>query len=92
MVASFRHKGLRRFYGTGSLAGIQPGHATRLRMLLAALDTATTVGDMDVPGFRLHPLKGAAQGRWSVRVDGNWRLTFGFHDGHVYLLDCEDYH
>ena len=92
MIQSFRHKGLRRFFESGSVAGIQPHHATRLRMLLAALDTATTVDDMDIPGFRLHPLKGEVRGRWSVWVNGNWRLTFEFHDGQARVLDYEDYH
>ena len=92
MIQSFRHKGLRRFFESGSVAGIQPHHATRLRMLLAALDTATTVDDMDIPGFRLHPLKGEARARWSVWVSGNWRLTFEFHDGQARVLDYEDYH
>jgi proteic killer suppression protein len=86
MIQSFRHKGLKRFYETGSVGGIQPTHASRLRMLLAAPDS------LDVPGFRLHPLKGAAKGRWSVWVNGNWRLTFEFRDGQAYMLDYEDYH
>jgi proteic killer suppression protein len=92
VIRSFRHKGLKRFFESGSAAGIQPHHAKRLRMLLAALDTAQTIGDMDVPGFRLHQLKGTERGRWSVWVNGNWRLTFEFEDGHVYVLDYEDYH
>jgi proteic killer suppression protein len=71
-----RHKGLRRFYESGSLSGIQPKHANKLRMLLVALDTSHTINDMDVPGFRLHPLKGESKGRWSVWVNGNWRITF----------------
>ncbi|MEN9704123.1 MAG: hypothetical protein RLZZ393_2 [Pseudomonadota bacterium] len=61
-------------------------------MLLAALDTAETITDMDLPGFRLHPLRGAMQGRWSVWVNGNWRLTFEFDEGQAYLLEYEDYH
>lgn len=61
-------------------------------MLLAALDTAQSTEDMNVPGFRLHPLKGTDRGRWSVWVNGNWRLTFQFEEGHAYLLDYEDYH
>jgi len=61
-------------------------------MLLAALDTARSREDMKVPGFRLHPLKGTDRGRWSVWVNGNWRLTFEFDQGHAYLLDYEDYH
>ena len=61
-------------------------------MLLAALDTAQSTEDMNVPGFRLHRLKGTDRGRWSVWVNGNWRLTFEFDDGQAYLLDYEDYH
>ena len=92
MIQSFRHKGLRKFFESGSGAGIQPHHAKRLRMLLAALDTAHTIEDMDIAGFRLHPLRGSERGRWSVWVNGNWRVTFAFTDGHAYVLDYEDYH
>lgn len=92
MIQSFRHKGLRRFYESGSLAGIQPQHARRLRMQLASLDSAQVIEDMDIAGFRLHPLKGADRGRWSIWVNGNWRLTFEFRDGQAYVLDYEDYH
>ncbi len=92
MIQSFRHKGLRRFFETGSLAGIQPKHAPRLRALLVALETSQAIEDMDVPGFRLHPMKGQEKGRWSVWVNGNWRLTFEFRDGQAYVLDYEDYH
>ena len=92
MIQSFRHKGLRRFFESGSAVGIQPKHAKRLRMLLVALDTAQTIDDMGVPGFNLHPLKGQEKGRWSIWVNGNWRVTFEFRDGHAYVLDYEDYH
>ena len=92
MIQSFRHKGLRKFFESGSGAGIQPRHFKRLRMLLAALDTAHTIEDMDIAGFRLHPLRGSERGRWSVWVNGNWRVTFAFTDGHAYVLDYEDYH
>lgn len=92
LTQSFRHKGLGRFYDTGSVAGIQPNHAKRLRMLLAALDTAVNIQDMDIPGFRLHRLKGKDSERWSVRVSGNWRLTFEFRDGQAHVVDYEDYH
>jgi len=61
-------------------------------MLLAALDTAMSIQDMDVPGFRLHRLKGKDADRWSVRVSGNWRLTFEFNDGQAQVVDYEDYH
>jgi toxin HigB-1 len=92
MIQSFRHKGLRRFHESGSVAGIRPRHAKRLRMQLAALESAQVIEDMDIPGFRLHPLKGADRGRWSIWVNGNWRLTFEFRDGQAYVLDYEDYH
>jgi len=92
VIQSFRHKGLRKFFESGNAAGIQPHHAKRLRMLLAALDTALSIADMNVPGLRLHALKGSERGRWSVWVNGNWRLTFEFKDGRAYVLDYEDYH
>ncbi|WP_028571799.1 type II toxin-antitoxin system RelE/ParE family toxin [Desulfonatronum lacustre] len=92
MIQSFRHKGLAKYFETGSVAGIQPNHAKRLRMLLAALDTAVTVQDMGIPGFHLHQLKGRDSDRWSVRVSGNWRLTFEFRNGQAHIIDYEDYH
>ena len=92
MIKSFRHKGLRKFFDTGSTSGIQASQSKRLRMQLAALDTAQAIEDMDIPGFRLHPLKGKLRGRWSITVNGNWRLTFEFQDGNAYVLDYEDYH
>jgi len=92
MIQSFRNKGLRKFFESGSLSGIQPGHAKRLRMLLSALGTALSIDDMNIPGFRLHPLKGSERGRWSVWVNGNWRVTFEFKEGHALNLDYEDYH
>ena len=92
MITSFRHKGLRKYFESGSLAGIQPAHANRLKMQLAALDTAQTIEDVDIPGFRLHPLKGSERGRWSIWVNGNWRVTFEFENGNAYILDYEDYH
>ena len=61
-------------------------------MLLATLDTAHTIEDIDIPGLRLHPLKGSDRGRWSIRVNENWRLTFEFREGHVHELDYEDCH
>ncbi len=92
MIKSFRHKGLRMLFETGSTAGVQASHSKRLRFQLAALDTAHVIEDMDIPGFRLHPLKGAMKGRWSITVNGNWRITFEFKDGNAYVLDYEDYH
>ncbi|TDJ28501.1 MAG: Killer protein [Gammaproteobacteria bacterium] len=92
MIKSFRHKGLRRFFETSNKSGIQANQTGRLRLQLAALDTAQTIDDMDIPGYRLHPLKGRMKGRWSISVSGNWRLTFEFEDGNVIILDYEDYH
>jgi proteic killer suppression protein len=92
VIQSFRHKGLKKFFESGSVAGIQPHHAGRLRMQLTAIDTAHSINDMRIPGFRLHSLKGPARGRWSVWVNANWRLTFDWRDGQAHLLDYEDYH
>lgn len=92
MIKTFKHKGLRLYFATGSTRGIQVKHAARLRMQLVALNTAMEVSDLDIPGYKLHPLKGDRKGIWSISVSGNWRLTFEFRDGHVYLLDYEDYH
>lgn len=92
MIKSFRHKSLRKFFETGNTAGIQATHAKRLRLLLAALETAQSIPDMDVPGFRFHALRGRLRGRWSITVSGNWRITFEFRDGNAHVLDYEDYH
>jgi toxin HigB-1 len=87
MIQSFRHKGLRRFFETGSTTGIQSAHARRLQMILAALDTAAAIEDMSPRRFRLHALKGSSRNR-----NGNWRVTFKFHECHAFVLDYEDYH
>ena len=92
MIKSFKHKGLERFYRSGGTRGIQANHAKKLRMQLAALDTAQTIDDIDIPGYRLHLLNGNRSGFWSISVNGNWRLTFEFSDGNIYILNYEDYH
>ncbi|MGH8282504.1 MAG: type II toxin-antitoxin system RelE/ParE family toxin [Gammaproteobacteria bacterium] len=92
MIRTFRHKGLQAFFLKGSRAGIQPKHAARLRVLLGALNRAKGPNDMNAPGWRLHPLSGPLRGRWAVRVDENWRLTFGFESGDAVLVDYQDYH
>ena len=92
VIQAFRHKGLRLFFETGKTAGIQPSLGRKLRLQLAALHSAAQIEDLDLPGYRLHLLKGADKGRWSIWVNGNWRLTFVFRDGHVFDLDFEDYH
>jgi proteic killer suppression protein len=92
MIKSFKHKGLKKFYETGSTKGIQAGHAEKLRMQLAALDTAHFIDDLNIPGYRLHQLKGSRKDIWSITVNVNWRMTFEFSDGNVYILNYEDYH
>jgi proteic killer suppression protein len=92
MIKSFKHKGLKRYYETGSTRGIQAKHAKRLRLQLAALDTALEIIDLDIPGYDLHELKGNRKGTYAISISGNWRLTFEFSDGNAYLLDYEDYH
>jgi proteic killer suppression protein len=92
MIKSFKHKGLEKFYGSGSTKGIQANHAKKLRMQLAALDTAQSIDDMDIPGYRLHQLTGDRRGIWTITVNANWRLTFEFEEGNVYILNYEDYH
>jgi len=92
MIKSFKHKGLHRFFKTGNLAGIQPGHRQKLRMRLIALDTATCIEDMNIPGWRLHSLKDDRRGLWAIDVNRNWRIVFEFKDGNAYIADYEDYH
>ena len=92
MILTFRHKGLERFFRTGSTSGIQAKHASKLRLLLAQLDMAAMVDDMDLPGLRLHPLKGDRKGSWAVTVQANWRMTFRFDNGNAEVVDYEDYH
>jgi proteic killer suppression protein len=92
MIKSFRHKSLQRFFERGSSAGITAAHKTKLRIRLVALDTAQCIDDMDLPGFRLHLLKGNRDGLWAIDVNRNWRITFEFHEGNAFIVDYEDYH
>ncbi|RTZ75103.1 MAG: peptidase [Gammaproteobacteria bacterium] len=92
MIRSFRHKGLERFYRTGSRKGIRTSHGPRLARQLAALEVACKPEEMDFPGWRLHALKGGLEGHWAIRVSGNWRLTFAFEGEDAVLVDYRDYH
>ena len=92
MIRGFRHKGLQRFFETGSKSGVRTQHAERLRLILAQLNAATRPEDMALPGLVLHPLKGDRKGAWSVRVSGNWRITFVFAGVDADAVDYEDYH
>ncbi len=92
MVRSFKHKGLEQFFRQGSKKGIQPKHAAKLRIQLAALENAKDVSDVAVPNWRLHSLGGDLKGHFSISVDENWRLTFQFKKGDVEVVDYQDYH
>ena len=92
MIKSFDHKGLEAFFYEGTTKGIQAKHATRLQFILDLLDFAGIVEDMNFSGSGLHQLKGKLAGHWSVKVSGNWRLTFRFEDGNAYVVNYRDYH
>jgi toxin HigB-1 len=92
VIKSFRHAGLRKFFETGSKAGIQPAHANKLRLQLETLDRAKKPLDMDAAAWRLHPLQGEFAGHWAVKVDANWRMIFAFDGEDAILVDYLDYH
>jgi proteic killer suppression protein len=92
VIKNFRHKGLKKFFEGGSSAGIQSAHASRLARQLARLNHSRNINDMNVPGWRLHQLKGDLAGYWSVSVSGNWRLIFKLSKGDVFDVDYHDYH
>ncbi len=92
MIESFRHKGLKRFYENDDRRGLPPPLFKRIAVVLANLDVASTVNDLDRPGFKLHPLKGDLRGFWSITVSGNWRIIFRFENGDAFDVDLLDYH
>lgn len=92
MIKSFRHKGLQRFFESGSKAGIQAAHAPKLKLQLAALDQARHAADLSAPSWNLHPLKGDLAGHWAITVNGNWRMVFTFDGTDAILVDYLDYH
>ena len=92
MIKSFRHRGLKALYEGRTAKRVAPAHVQKLRDILAVLDRSRGPEDMALPGFRLHPLKGALAGRWPVSVSGKWRVTFRFVDGHAIDVDYLDYH
>jgi proteic killer suppression protein len=92
MIRTFKSKNLKRFFENGNAKGIEQSLISRLARRLDALDAATAAADLDLPGFDLHQLKGDRRGTWSLKVSGNWRVTFTFKDGHAYDVDLEDYH
>ena len=92
MIRSFRHKGLERFFFKGSKSGIHARHAAKLRLILGRLNASKSPRDMNLPGLFLHQLGGERRQIWSVRVSGNWRITFRFKVGDAEIVDYEDYH
>jgi len=92
MIKSWKHTGLKEFFETGSTRKINAQHEKRLRQRLRVIDLAERIEDINLTGYRLHPLKGDRKGCWSVTVTGNWRITFEFQDGDAYILNYEDYH
>ncbi len=83
---------MRRLYEDDDPRGVIAEHAAKLRDILARLDAAGTVADLDLPGFRLHPLKGELKGYWAITVRANWRVIFRFDDGDALDVDYTDYH
>lgn len=92
MIRSFRHRGLRRLYERGDRRQLRPDQVGKIERILARLDEADQVGQMDLPGFRLHPLKGDLAGFWAVTVRANWRVVFRFDAGDAHDVDLVDYH
>ena len=92
MIRSFRHRGLKRLYERNDPSRVGADIAARMRLVLADLDSASKPSDLDLPGYRLHPLKGNLKGFWSISVSGNWRVTFRFDNGDVYDVNLVDYH
>jgi toxin HigB-1 len=92
VIQGIRHKGLKRLYEDNDPRGVMSAHVVKLRDILARLDAARSVADMDLPGFRLHPLKGQLKGFWAVTVRSNWRVVFRFNDQDAFDVDYLDYH
>jgi toxin HigB-1 len=92
MIKSFKHKGLEKLFTKGVKSGVQAAHVQKLIDQLTALHTSKDVEDMDIPGWRLHPLKGDRKGMWAVDVNKNWRVVFYFENSNAYVVNYEDYH
>jgi toxin HigB-1 len=92
MIKSFRHRGLQRLYERGDRSRIHATLVEKVETALGLLDVAETPEAVNLPGYRLHPLRGDLRGFWSIRVSGNWRLIFRFDDRDVCDVDLVDYH
>ena len=92
MIRTFRHKGLKRLYQRGDSSKLRADQAQRIALALADLDDASEPADLDLPGYRLHPLKGDLRGFWSILISANWRIIFRFEQGDAYDVNLIDYH
>ena len=92
MIKTFRHKGLKRLFERDNPSGVRADQVRRIKDVLAHLDLAVRPSDLDLPGYRLHPLQGELKGFWSVTISGNWRIIFRFEDGDAFDVDLVDYH
>ena len=92
MIKSFKHKGLEKFFITGSKKGILPQHSKKLARVIDRLDSSKNASDMNLPGYYLHQLVGKDKGTWSVSISENWRVTFEFAGEDAILVDYKDYH
>ena len=92
MIQSFKHRGLKRLYETGDRSGIRPDLINSVEDILARLDVSDMPQDMNLPGYRLHSLKGELKGMWSVTVRANWRIVFRFKGTDVLEVELIDYH
>jgi toxin HigB-1 len=92
LIETFRHKGLRQVFEDDNPKGVRADQLRKIRQILALLDAATVIEDLDYPTFRLHPLKGELADFWSLRVNANWRIIFTLKDGAVNNVDLVDYH
>jgi proteic killer suppression protein len=92
VIASFKHRGLKRLYEDDDHRGLSPAHVDKVKRILARLDEAADIRNMALPGFQLHPLKGKLKDLWAVSVSGTWRVVFRFENGNAYEVDLIDYH
>ncbi|HUD99372.1 MAG TPA: type II toxin-antitoxin system RelE/ParE family toxin [Bryobacteraceae bacterium] len=92
MIRTFRHRGLQRLFEDGDPSKLRADLRKRIADVLAHLDTALHPADVDLPGYRLHALKGDLKGSWSISISGNWRIVFRFEEGEVFDVDLVDYH
>ena len=92
MIRTLRHRGLKRLYEHGDPSKVRADQAERIALALADLDEASKPSDLDLPGYRLHSLKGDLKGFWSISISAHWRITFRFEEGDAYAVDLVDYH